>query len=271
MPIFVLLLGLLIAGAFAGLLAGLLGIGGGIVIVPALFTLFSVLEVDPAVRMPLAVGTSLSTIIVTATMSARSHYHRGAVDLALLRSWAPWILVGVIIGSVVARFAPQGVMLLVFATVALIVAGYMALAPEGVRLADDLPRGPVRWVIASLIGGVSSIMGIGGGTLSVPTLTLCSYPVRRAVGTGAAIGLLIAVPATVGMMAAGWGRVGLPTGSIGFVNVLGFAVLVPMTALMAPVGVRLAHRIPPRWLRRAFAAFLLLTALRMYADWFALA
>jgi dihydropteroate synthase len=195
----------------------------------------------------------------------------GAVDPSLLRSWAPWIVLGVILGSMVARFAPQGVMLLVFATVALIVAGYMALAPEGMRLADDLPRGPVRWLIASLIGGVSSIMGIGGGTLSVPTLTLCSYPVRRAVGTGAAIGLLIAVPATVGMMVAGWDRVGLPVGSIGFVNVLGFAVLVPMTALMAPVGVRLAHRIPPRWLRRAFAAFLLLTALRMYADWFALA
>lgn len=270
MSVYVLILGLAAVGALAGVLAGLLGIGGGIIIVPALFTLFSVLEVDAGVRMPLAVGTSLSTIIVTTTISARAHYRRGAVDMALLRAWAPWILLGVIVGLLVAGFAPQGVMLLVFATVALVVAGYMALAPEGVRVADDLPRGPGRWLMASLIGGISSIMGIGGGTLSVPTLTLWNYPVRRAVGTGAALGMLIAVPGTLGMMIAGWERAGLPAGSLGFVNVLGFAVLVPVTSAMAPVGARLAHRIPPRWLRRAFAAFLLITAFRMYADWFAL-
>lgn len=271
MPITVLLLGLLIAGAFAGLLAGLLGIGGGIVIVPALFYLFTVLDLDLAVRMPLAVGTSLSTIVVTATVSARVHWRRGSVDVALLRSWAPWILVGVVIGSFVAGFAPQGVMLVVFATVAMIVAVYMALAPDGVTLAQELPKGPARWAIATVIGGVSSIMGIGGGTLTVPTLTLSHYPVRRAVGTGAAVGLLIAVPATIGMMIVGWGDPRVPAGSVGYVNLLGFAVLVPMTALAAPFGARAAHRIPPALLRRAFALFLLITSLRMYAEWIGVA
>lgn len=271
MSLFVMILGLAAAGVLAGLLAGLLGIGGGIVIVPALFYLFSVVELDPAVRMPLAVGTSLSTIIVTATMSARAHWRRGSVDVALLRSWAPWIVVGVIGGSLVARFAPQGVMLAVFATVALIVAVYMALAPEGMRLADGLPHGPVRWIAATLVGGISSVMGIGGGTLTVPTLTLSNYPVRRAVGTGAAVGLVIAVPATLAMMIVGWGQPGLPAASVGYVNLLGFAVLVPLTGLFAPVGARLAHRLPPRFLRYAFALFLLVTSVRMYADVFALA
>lgn len=271
MPISVLLLGLLVAGAFAGLLAGLLGIGGGIVIVPALFYLFTVLDLDLAVRMPLAVGTSLSTIVVTATVSTRAHWRRGSVDVALLRSWAPWILVGVVIGAFVAGYAPQGVMLVVFATVALVVALYMALAPNGVTLAERLPRGPGRWLIATIIGAVSSIMGIGGGTLTVPTLTLSNYPVRRAVGTGAAVGLLIAIPATIGMMLVGRGDPSLPAGSIGYVNLLGFAVLVPMTALLAPLGARLAHRLPPVLLRRAFAVFLLLTSARMYMEWVGLA
>ena len=271
MSIVTLVFGLAAAGAVAGLLAGLLGIGGGIVIVPALFALFTVLDLDLAIRMPLAVGTSLSTIIVTAIMSTRAHLKRGGVETSVLRSFAPWIVVGVVIGALVAGFAPAGVMLLVFATVALVVAAYMALAPQGATLAQGLPQGPVRWAIATVIGAISSIMGIGGGTLTVPTLTLSGYPVRRAVGTGAAVGLMIAIPATLGMMIVGWGDPRLPAGSLGYVNGLGFAVLVPMTALMAPLGARLAHRLPPLLLRRAFALFLLVTSVRMYADWFGLA
>ena len=268
MTIPALVLGLAAAGAVAGLLAGLLGIGGGIVVVPALYTLFTYLELDPAVRMPLAVGTSLSTIIVTASVSARAHWRRGSVDVGLLRSFAPWIFVGVVLGSLTARFAPEGALLLTFATVALFVAIYMAFAPEAVTIARGLPRGPARWLVATLIGGISSIMGIGGGTLTVPTLTLTDHPVKRAVGTGAAVGLLIAVPATVGMMIVGWGDSNLPAFSLGYVNGLGWAVLVPMTALLAPVGARLAHRLPAVLLRRAFALFLLLTSVRMYMERF---
>ena len=271
MSIPMLVLGLVAAGAAAGVLAGLLGIGGGIVIVPALYTLFSVLELDPAIRMPLAVGTSLSTIIVTATSSTRAHLKRGSVDTRILGSLAPGIVVGVVIGAVVAGFAPAGAMLLTFATVALIVALYMAFAPRGATVADGLPRGRVRSLVGTFIGAISSIMGIGGGTLTVPTLTLVGYTPQRAVGTGAAVGLMIAVPATLGMMIVGWGDPLLPAGSIGYVNLLGFAVLVPMTALMAPVGARLAHRLPPLFLKRAFALFLLVTSARMYMERFGLA
>lgn len=271
MAIPTLVLGLAAAGALGGLLAGLLGVGGGIVIVPALFALFSVLELDPAVRMPLAVGTSLSTIIVTAIVSWRAHARRDSVDASLLRSFSPWIVVGVAIGAAVAGYAPPGVLEFVFAGVALTVALYMGLAPRGVLLARHVPSGPVRWTIAVLIGGVSSIMGLGGGTLGVPTLTLMNVPVRRAVGTAAAFGAIIAVPATLSMASVGWKAPNLPPGSIGYVNVLGFAVLVPMTTLMAPLGARLAHSLPPMLLQRLFALFLLVTSVRMFVARLAVA
>lgn len=264
MAIPTLVIGLAAAGALGGLLAGLLGVGGGIVIVPALFVLFSVLELDPAVRMPLAVGTSLSTIVVTAAVSWRAHARRDSVDASLLRTFVPGIVLGVGIGAAVAGYAPAGALEVVFASVALAVALYMGLAPRGVTLARRVPTGPVRWAIATVIGGVSSIMGLGGGTLGVPTLTLMNVPVRRAVGTAAAFGAVIAVPATVSMAIVGWGHPALPPGSIGYVNLLGFAVLVPMTTLMAPLGARLAHLVPPMLLQRAFAVFLLATSIRMF-------
>ncbi len=266
MSIVVLILGLAVAGVAAGLLAGLLGIGGGIVVVPALYTLFGVLEVDPAVRMPLAVGTSLSTIVVTSIRSARAHHAKGAVDVAVVRSWLPWILIGVTIGALVARYAPEGAMQAVFAAVAAVVALYMTFTPEGARIADGLPVGPIRWLTGTAIGAISSVMGIGGGTLTVPTLKLSNFPMHRAVGTGAAVGLLIAVPATIGMMAAGWDAANLPAGSVGFVNLLGFAVLAPITGFFSPIGARIAHRVPERALRLAFAVFLLATSLRMFQS-----
>lgn len=268
MSITTLVISLVIAGAFAGLLAGLLGVGGGIVIVPVLFYLFTILDLDPSVRMPLAVGTSLCTIIVTAAVSSRAHWRRGSVDAELVRSFAPWLVVGVLIGAIIAGLAPTGVMLLVFASVALVVAMYMGLSPAGLTLAEGLPAGPFRWILATVIGGVSSIMGIGGGTLTVPILALANFPAQRAVGTGAAVGLIIAIPATIGMMIIGWGEPALPAGSVGYVNLLGFAVIVPLTALLAPVGANLAHRLSSVMLKRAFALFLLITSARMFMEWF---
>jgi uncharacterized membrane protein YfcA len=268
MAITTLVLGIAAAGSVAGLLAGLLGIGGGIVIVPVLFYTFTVLDLDLAIRMSLAVGTSLSTIIVTATVSSRAHYRRGSVDLPLVRSFAPWILLGVLVGSLVAGFSSEAVMVGIFASVAMIVAIYMAFAPVGMTVADGLPSGPVRWVIATLIGGFSSLMGIGGGTLTVPTLTAVAYPAQRAVGTGAAVGLIISVPATIAMIVLGWGEAGLPPGSLGYVNLLGFLVLVPVTSLFAPLGAALAHRLSAVALRRAFALFLVVASVRMFLEQF---
>jgi len=256
--------GLLFTGAVAGILAGLLGVGGGIVIVPVLFHIFSGLEIDPAVKMHLAVGTSLATIIPTSIVSARSHYKRGSVDFDLFRRWAPFILIGTLIGSLIAVYVKGPVLTAVFAVIALCVAIHMAAAKEGFRIADALPKGLAEKPIPTFIGGFSAMMGIGGGTLSVPTLTACNYPIRNAVGTAAAIGLLIAVPGTIAFIASGIDVPGRPPYSIGYMSLIGFALIVPTTMLCAPLGAKIAHTIKPRALRLAFAVFLGFTSIRMF-------
>ncbi len=258
--------GLLLAGLAAGLIAGLLGVGGGIVIVPVLFHVFTELGLDPAIKMHLAVGTSLATIIPTAITSARAHDKRGSVDWALLKLWTPAVAVGVLAGTALAGVARGAVLTGVFAVVALAVAAKMALRRADSALADALPRPWAQRLIAAVIGGFSAMMGIGGGTLSVPTMTAFGYPIRHAVGTAAALGLVIAVPGTIGFVLSGWGRPGLPPLSLGYVNLAGFALIVPATMLAAPWGARLAHTISTDGLRKAFAAFLFLTSLRMIAG-----
>jgi uncharacterized membrane protein YfcA len=257
---------LLATGAIAGIAAGLLGVGGGIVIVPVLFHLFSEIGIDPAVRMHLAVGTSLATIVATAGRSAASHRRRGAVDEALLRSWIAPVLAGVLAGGLAAPFASGAILTGVFALVALVVALHMAFGRESWRLADALPTGRARAAIGAGIGFVSLLMGIGGGTLGVPILTLFGVPIHRAVGTAAGLGLVVGIPGTLVFAASGWGAQALPPFSIGYVNALGFALIVPATFALAPVGARLAHAAPQRALRRIFAAFLALTSARMLAG-----
>ncbi|MEX0730118.1 MAG: sulfite exporter TauE/SafE family protein [Aquisalimonadaceae bacterium] len=254
------------AGIVAGIVAGLLGVGGGIILVPVLFYLFTLLDIDPAIRMHLAVGTSLATVVITAITSTRAHWPRGTIDTALLRSWAPWMILGAIAGMVFFGKVNSPTLTLIFATVALIVAFYMAWAKErDVALASTLPEGPARYGLGTVIGGVSAVMGIGGGTLCVPILSLFRYPIRQAVGTSAAIGLLIAVPGSIGAVIAGYGHPSLPPFSFGYVNLLGFILLVPLTAGLAPLGARIAHSINQQHLRYAFALFLLITSVNMYA------
>jgi len=258
---------MLAAGVVAGLIAGLLGVGGGIVLVPILFYIFIALGVEESIRMHLAVGTSLTTIVATAASSTRAHYRRGAIDLALLRSWGPWLFAGAIIGMVIFGKIRSSSLSIVFGVVALIVMVYMLVAREpdaGSR--DCFPRGPVRWLLGLIVGGVSSIMGIGGGTLSVPLLSIFRYPMRRAVATAAAIGLLISVPGAIGAFLNGRGHPDLPPFSFGYVNLMAFVILVPVTGLVAPWGARIAHTINPRLLRLAFAVFLLFNAINMLAS-----
>jgi uncharacterized membrane protein YfcA len=213
--------------------------------------------------MHMAVGTSLATIIPTSIFSARAHHRRGAVDIDLLKSWGPAVLVGVLIGTAIGGHVKGQVLTGVFAVVALAVAANMAFRPEGSTVADHLPGGGWRHVIGVVIGVFSAMMGIGGGTLSVPTLSAFSYPIRRAVGTASAIGLIIAVPGAFGFVLAGLGVPARPPASLGYVNLIGFALIVPMTILAAPFGARIAHTINPGVLRKAFALFLFLTSLRM--------
>ncbi|HYD99928.1 MAG TPA: sulfite exporter TauE/SafE family protein [Alphaproteobacteria bacterium] len=259
-------LALLATGAFAGLLAGLLGVGGGIVIVPVLYHLFTALGIDEAVRMHVAVATSLATIVPTSLVSARAHHGRGAVDPALLKRWGPALLLGVVAGSALGGQAKGAALTAIFGAVALLVSANMAFGREGASLRDGLPGRAAQAAIAFVIGGFSTVMGIGGGTLSVPVLSLFRYPIRRAVGTAAAIGVVISVPGALLFGAAGLGEAGRPPGSLGYVNLLGFAAIVPTTMLLAPHGARLAHSIGTLWLRRAFAFFLFATALRMLGS-----
>jgi len=254
---------LLAAGLFAGLLAGLLGVGGGIIMVPVLYYVFGLLDVDVAVRMHMAVGTSLAAMIPTSIRSALAHRRKGAVDAALFRRWLPGVAVGVLVGVLTAAVIKGPSLMAVFAAVSLIVAVYMAFGKDSWRVAAQLPGRLGQSVIAALIAGVSVMMGIGGGTLTVPALTLFGYPIHRAVGTAAAVGVLIAVPGAIGFVLGGLGESGRPWGSVGYANLVGVAALVPTTLLAAPWGVALAHRMDRRWLRLAFALFLAATGIRM--------
>ncbi len=257
---------LLGAGLVAGLLAGLLGVGGGIVVVPVLYHGFSELGVDPSVRTHVAVATSLATVAVTAFRSARSHHARGAVDTQILSAWGPAVVVGSALGTALVAAMGGRALTGVFGTVALLVALHMAFGRDRWRLADAPPIGPARWPLAAAVGLLSVMMGLGGGTVGVPTLTLFGVPIRRAVATAAGLGSAIAIPGALGLALAGIGIAGRPPGCIGYLNVLGFALIVPTTWLAAPLGARLAHAVSPVTLRRGFASFLLIASLRMLAD-----
>jgi uncharacterized membrane protein YfcA len=197
-------------GLVSGTLAGLLGVGGGIVIVPVLFNVLPLFGIPEAAQMKLAVGTSLATIIPTSIQSARKHFAKGTMDVALLRSLAPSITVGVLLGTVLAIWLRGDALTLVFALVASAVAVNMATTGVGWRLRENFPAGAPRHGIGGFIGTVSAMMGIGGGTVGVPILSAFGAPMRAAVATASAFGIIIAVPATIGLVWAGWGNPMLP-------------------------------------------------------------
>ncbi|MTI11072.1 sulfite exporter TauE/SafE family protein [Curvivirga aplysinae] len=259
-------LGMLACGAVAGVLAGLLGVGGGIVIVPVLYTTLGFLNIDPDIQMHIAVGTSLATIIPTSISSSRAHHKRGAVDFSLIKIWAISIVIGAIIGIAVAGQVKSPTLTAVFAVIALIVALNMLTNPNGKAIWQSLPDKLVAQPIAAAVGGFSVLMGIGGGTLSVPILTLFNFPIHRAVGTAALFGLLISLPGTIGFIYNGWGHPSLPAASLGYVNLIGLALISPVTMLFAPLGAKIAHSISKKALRIAFGIFLLLTSIRMFSG-----
>ena len=257
-----LVLALLVTGIVAGILAGLLGVGGGIVIVPVLYHLFTLLGVDEAVRMHLAAGTSLATIIPTSLRSARSHYLKGGLRPDLLKPLLPGVVIGVFVGIALSSVFSGPVLAAIFGVVALLVSVNMAFKPS-FSLGDGLP-GPLGTAgLGTFIGTVSTLMGIGGGTLSVPLLSALRVAMHQAVGTGAAIGIVISIPGALGFVASGWSVADRLPGSLGYVNLVGFALIVPATLLSTPWGVNLAHRLNATRLKQAFALFLAITAIRM--------
>lgn len=256
-------IGLLATGAIAGILAGLLGVGGGIVIVPVLFYLFDYLEIPKTISMHLAVATSLATIIPTSISSARSHHKKGALDTNLLKFWSPFIFIGAALGGYLSRYIKSDDLTVLFGVIALVVSINMAI-PKKMVVMNHLPKSKMlNAAIGSIIGFLSSLMGIGGGTLSVPALTLFSYPVHRAVGTASAFGLVIAIPAVIGFIFAGIDVADRPPYSFGYVNLVAMVLIFSMTIFTAPIGAKIAHKINAKSLKLAFAIFLFITAIRM--------
>ena len=267
LPLAVILLGV---GAVAGVLAGLLGVGGGIVIVPVLFWLVEagLLDVAAPVAMHFAVATSLATIIPTSISSARAHHRKGSIDHDMFRAWAPFIAIGSVLGGLLATWFDGAALTGIFGVIALIVVLNM-LNPRPFTLAAHPPAGLLpRAGIAGPVGAFSAMMGIGGGTLSVPIMTLLSFPVHRAVGTAALFGLVISVPGVIGYAAAGQAIPGLLPGSLGYVNIPAALMISVATFLCAPIGVKIAHRLDAKRLRMVFAVFLGLSAIKMLMEAF---
>lgn len=254
------------AGLFAGFIGGLFGVGGGIVITPALYHLFGALGVPDDVRMHAAVATSLSTIIATSWRSMAAHAKAGAVDFQLLKAWTPWIALGAMIGAAAAGVSSGRTLLIVFGGGLFAISLHLAFGNDEWRVAQDVPRGGMRALIASGIGALSAIMGIGGGTFGVAVMTLCGRTIHQAVATASGFGAAIAIPAVLVNIATGWGKAGLPPGSLGYVNLAGFLLLALLTTLTAPIGARLAHRLDRKLLKRAFAVFLAITALNILRE-----
>jgi len=259
----ILTLALLIGGLATGFLAGLLGIGGGGVLVPVLYETFTALGVDEAVRMHMVLGTSFAVIAPTAYRSFRGHLAREAVETAVLRRLGPWVVAGVVLGIALVSTASSAALKWVWIVFASFLALKMALGREEWRLGDRLPEGPIVDGVAFAIGLVSTLMSIGGGMFLVTLLTLYGRPILSAVATSSGFGPLIAVPGMLGYVWAGWGVSGLPPLSLGYVNLLGAALIIPASLVAAPYGVRAAHLISKRKLELAFAAFLAAAVLRL--------
>jgi len=257
--------GYLLLGAFAGTAAGLLGIGGGLLIVPALLALWQGGGLHGPWLVQMAIATSLASIVFTSLASVWAHHRRGAVRWPLVWRLAPGILLGAALGALFASAVGGGVLKRLFGLFELLVAAQMAftLRPGGRR---PLPGGLGLGLAGSVIGGVSALLGIGGGTLTVPFLTWCDVVIQQAVATSAACGLPIALAGSLVYLFAGQGMQALPPGNLGLIHLPALAGIVAASMLFAPLGSRLAHRLSVRALRRVFAAVLALLGLWMLAG-----
>ncbi|QKV20510.1 sulfite exporter TauE/SafE family protein [Oricola thermophila] len=248
------------AGLVAGLLAGLFGIGGGAILVPVFYQVFGLIGIDEAIRMHLSVGTSLAIIVPTSIRSFLSHKAKGAVDMELLRTYIIAVPTGVLLATLVfASISSEGLRI-VFAAIAVLVGIRLVVNRSNWQLGDELPKGIKRFGVGALIGFLSTLMGIGGGVLNNTFMTLFNRPIHQAVATSSGVGVLISVPGFVGSIWAGWGAEGLPFLSTGYVNWLAVALIIPVTLLVAPVGVKIAHKLEKRQLEIGFGIFMFIVA-----------
>ena len=257
-----LVVALLAAGFATGLLAGLLGIGGGGILVPVLYEAFGAFGVDEAIRMHLAVGTSLAVIVPTSLRSFAGHRARGAVDMDLVRSMALPVVVGVMLGAILARHANEAVLKGTWVAAATLVSLKLFLGRQDWRLGDVIPGQPFRAIYGAFVGLLSTLMSIGGGVFITALMTFYGHTIQRAIATSSAFGPIIAIPGALGFIWAGWHAAGLPPGSLGYVSLLAALLIIPTSVLAAPLGVRLAHGISRRKLELAFATFLAVVGVR---------
>ena len=262
---------LAVSATISGFMAGLLGVGGGIIMVPALYYAFETLSFDPSTIMHLSLGTSLAIIIPTSVMSTKTHMKYNAVDFKLIKSFGIFVAIGILLGTFFASNLDTPRLVLIFSIFAFCVGLFFIFFREKLgEYPRDIPF-QIKSFIGTCIGFVSVPLGIGGGSISVPFMRLFGYSIQNAIGTSAAIGFLISVTGAVSMAFSGlvFDNVNSPL-SIGYVNIPGFLVFVPVTMLMAPIGARLVHRIEKKLLSRIFGCFLIIISTRSFIEYLSL-
>jgi len=259
---------LVMAGACSGMLAGLFGVGGGTVVVPVLYEVFRLYGVPDDIRMQLCIGTSLAVIVPTSISSFLGHCRKGAVDLNVLKIWVAPIVAGALAGTVVASFATPLFFKVVFVAVSLFLAVRLLVGKDGWRLGEKLPGAASLMGYGLIIGSSSSLMGIGGGLLANLVLILYAMPIHAAIATASGVGLLVSIPGAFGYVVAGWGEARLPPLSLGYVSIIGFALLTPLSLMTVRVGVHMAHRLRKRQMEVALSIYLVLVSLRFVASIF---
>ena len=257
-----------VAAAVAGFLAGLLGVGGGIIMVPALYYAFTVLDFDIITRMHLSVGTSLAIIIPTSIISTKTHMEYDAVDFKMVKSFGFYILVGVIGGTFLAVNMKTPGLVLFFSIFAFIVGLFFIFLREQLVENPKVISNIVKKISGVIIGFISVPLGIGGGSLMVPFMRTFGYDIRKSIGTAAAVGFLIAVSGTITMITGGKivDNVNSPF-SFGYINLLGFMVFVPVTMITARLGAKAVYKIDKKILSKIFGTFLIIVSLRSFIEY----
>ena len=267
MEIFGLIVLLITAGAVAGLTAGLFGNGGGFAVVPALVLLFSILDIESENLIFVAVGTSLACIIFSSARALISHNKKGAVDFLVLREWAPWLVVGVIIGIFIASYSQAEELYLIFAWGVLFYGIYFLfpkILDQTAMKQRDMPVGFARAGLVSFLGGFSALLGIAGGTITVITMSICKRPIYQAVATASGVGLIIGLDGALGFLILGFNKTDLPFGSLGFINIPAVLIISLVSILTAPIGVEWAHNLEENKLKRLFGLYLLFVSSGMF-------
>lgn len=259
------LMAMLAAGLFAGFTAGIFGVGGGFVVVPALFIVLPLLGGLKSEYAHIAIGTSAATIIFTSIRSLTSHAKRGAVEFDILKAWAPWLIAGDIIGVTLAGRVDGKILTLIFATgVGLMSLNFLIPKLGNHVISDTMPSGAARAGIAGGLGAFSSLLGIGGGVIAIMVMTLHGRSIQRAIATASGIGTLIAIPSAIGFAIIGFSKAGLPWGSLGYVNLPALIAISSMSFITAPLGVSAAHSLPAAQLKRFFGVYLIVISFFMF-------